>query len=282
MANLYDPDQMFMDFFRSTQEALSLLEVLFGVDGACDQVLGGGPPAAQQQSLLASPAWGTLTRLREYALLGRLGGRETQDIVIDGANVLALVTTENVRPEESWRRILAMADARSGLDNGDPVELGRVALLANVDVRTVRNAVSSGELLSTKEGGLQFIDNASARRWLAGRRGFKPTEVDDGSLTLAVGSVATPVQFAALLASRRKDLALDARDSKLVVLHPAVSPPALAKLEAGVFSLPLDAVFPVADFYQLPRKEFLACVMRVFFRAELDALVGLASPKEAA
>jgi hypothetical protein len=58
-----------------------------------------------------------------------------------------------------------------------------------------------------------------------------------------------------------------------VVLHPAADGRALAELESGVFGLPLDAVFPVADFYRLPRREFLACVMRVFFREELDAIV---------
>jgi hypothetical protein len=44
------------------------------------------------------------------------------------------------------------------------------------------------------------------------------------------------------------------------------------QLEAGVFALPLDAVFPVADFYQVDRKAFLECVMRVFFYEELRML----------
>jgi hypothetical protein len=51
-----------------------------------------------------------------------------------------------------------------------------------------------------------------------------------------------------------------------------VTAEALKKLEQGVFELPLDAVFPLAEFYALDAKAFLETVMRVFYRAELDVL----------
>lgn len=271
----YDKADLFNDFCIVTREAAESLERYFGITNVYDQVLGDSGDTAQEEKVLrSSPAWVTLCALYDYALLGRLDGRDPHDVVIDGASVLALVTTENHRPDEAWSRIVAMGDARFALDTGEDVELGRVALLAHVDVRTVRNAVSNGELLATKEAGLQFIDNATARRWLAGRRGFKPTEVDDDSLTLAIGSVSTPADFASLLKTQRKQLSMDKVDAKLTVMHPSASAAALAQLEAGVFAMPLDTVFPLADFYQLPRKDFLACVMRVFFRQELDTIVG--------
>lgn len=275
MATSYDKDDLFKDFCLLTREAMESLEGHFGITNVYNQVLGNsGDTAQEEKALRGSRAWTTLCVLHDYALLGRLDGHDPHDVVIDGASVLALVTTENHRPDEAWSRIVAMGDARFALDTGEDVELGRVALLAHVDVRTVRNAVSNGELLAAKEAGLQFIDNATARRWLAGRRGFKPTEVDDGSLTLAIGSVSTPAEFASLLKTKRKQLGMDQGDAKLTVMHPSVSAAALAQLEAGVFAMPLDTVFPLADFYQLPRKDFLACVMRVFFRQELDTIVG--------
>ena len=59
-----------------------------------------------------------------------------------------------------------------------------------------------------------------------------------------------------------------------MVFHPSVGSTTLTQLEAGVFTLPLDAVFPLSDFYQVSRKEMLNCVMRVFFADELTMLAG--------
>jgi hypothetical protein len=66
---------------------------------------------------------------------------------------------------------------------------------------------------------------------------------------------------------------LDADDiGKRSVNHSSVNQDAINQLESGVFTLPLDAVFPIADFYQVSRKEMLECVMRVFFSEELSML----------
>jgi hypothetical protein len=187
--------------------------------------------------------------------------------------VLFLVTTEKYRPDEPWQRLVAMGDARFALDTGEDIEQGRVALLASVDVRTVRNAASTGELRTVKDAGLTLIENASARRWLATRRGFRPTEVNNASALPSLDLVLTPADFAGLLQIQRKHLGVADAEARQSVLHPSATPAALAQLEGGVFMLPLDAVFPVADFYRLPRSEFLACVMRVFFREEFDTIV---------
>ncbi len=57
------------------------------------------------------------------------------------------------------------------------------------------------------------------------------------------------------------------------VRHTSVNAGVLTQLESGVFALPLDAVFPLADFYGLPQHAFLECLMRVFFRTEFDAII---------
>jgi hypothetical protein len=272
MKKMYDLEELFKDILICTREALSSLENLFGVTSLYNQVLGEDAEMEAEQ-LRASPAWATLHRLHDYALFGRLNGWEPLDIVLDGSTVIKLVSSESHWPGEGWQRLVAMADARNGLDQGDDVEQSRVALLANVDLRTVRNACSAGDLPSTKEHGLVFIENAAARRWLAARRGFIPTEVLQHDTVLSVAQVQTPADFGALLKRQRDNATGNDGVARPPVRHPSVDADTLVQLENGVFALPLDAVFPLADFYGLPQHAFLECVMRVFFRTELDAIV---------
>lgn len=280
MKKIYDLDELFEDVLICTREALSTFESLFKVEGVYRQVMGDDPDR-EAEHLRASPAWAALRRLHDYALFGRLNDLEALDIVGDGANVIKLISSNSHRPGEGWDALLAMADARFGLDEGQDVELGRVALLANVDVRTVRNACSAGDLPTTKEGNLVFVESAAARRWVAARRGFVPTELVQYDTGLSVKEVATPVEFGALLRRQREKIAAAEIVSRPAVRHPSVDAAALAQLESGVFALPLDAVFPLADYYGLPQHGFLRCVMRVFFRNELDAIVESATTKEA-
>jgi hypothetical protein len=149
--------------------------------------------------------------------------------------------------------------------------LEKLAFLAGVDVRTVRNAISAGELIGHKTDLGLSIDNASARSWLNGRRGFKPTVIV-GEAINGLQAVSTPADFGAYLVARRNKLGLDGKDKKIVVFHPGIDARAISEIEAGVFKLPINTAFPLADFYQLDRKEFLACVMRVFFGEQLSTL----------
>lgn len=93
--------------------------------------------------------------------------------------------------------------------------------------------------------------------------------------------VTTPADFGALLAAKRKQIGGGDQKSKTLVSHPSVTQESIAQLEEGVFALPLDAVFPVADFYLLERKKFLQCVMRVFFFEEMRLLADTASKNAA-
>lgn len=269
-------DELFEDFFSAAWNTFLALESQFQVKGVMDQVFGVDADMDEgKESLRKSPAWQTLIDVYEYAYNGvepKNAGPE--DIVIDGSDVLKLVSSENHWPCAAWDNIIAMADGRFGLDEGSPIDLYKVALLANVDIRTVRNAVSAGELISFKSSDEQrvLVESASARRWLLGRRGFKATlkSLDGGYET--IDTIKTPAGFGAFLKQQRERLKLDDKFDKLVVMHPSATIQALEQLEAGVFSLPLDAVFPVADFYELDRKEFLLCVMRVFFYEEMEVL----------
>ena len=65
--------------------------------------------------------------------------------------------------------------ARRSLDAGSYMSIGELAVLADMSERSVRNALAvegTGRLNADKSGN---VENAEARRWLQGRRGFVPT-----------------------------------------------------------------------------------------------------------
>lgn len=277
MATPYQKEKLFINFHLAALHSFKALEEQFGVSGLCDQVFGQSADEEQsRERLRASSAWGTLSELFDYAVDGVQLNVHAEDIVIGGAEVLSLATSENAKPSKEWDQIIDMGDGRFALDAGDPVMIGKVALLAKVDIRTVRNAISAGELTAEKVGNENFIENASARTWLHTRKGYRPT-VPGYNVGLNMEDIATPAQFGALLSSQRERIGLDGGSEKLTVFHRSVNAQELTKLEAGVFSVPLDAVFPLADFYQVGRRELLDCVMRVFFREEFDMLMNAAS-----
>jgi hypothetical protein len=204
----------------------------------------------------------------DYATEGITTDADDMSIVLDAASILALIRTAQNWPSKEWDDLLTMGDARYALDEGEPLTLERVALLANVDIRTVRNAVSAGDLVL--EQGL--IDNTIVRNWLHGRKGFKPTIVGSSAENIALEDVRSAADFGVFLKKQRERIGLAESGQKLTIFHPCATAGTIKQLEAGVFTLPLDAVFRVADFYQLSKKALLECVMRVFFSEELDAL----------
>jgi hypothetical protein len=271
MAKRSQKEDLFKTFYQAARHALEALEGQYEVSGVVEQLFGSDAldEEAAQQHLRQSRPWETLSDLYDYAVDGANNGEDPTNIVIDGSDVIWLATSENSSPSEEWREIVAMGDGRFALDDGESLEILKVALLAGVDVRTVRNAVSAGDLMTSKQGDNRFVENSSARQWLHGRKGFKPT-VHRNELDISdLAEIDSPAAFGAFLADRRERLGIS---SSLVPLAPFVSSEALEKLEAGYFPLPLDAVFPVADYYQISRPDFLETVMGVFFADELSAL----------
>ena len=266
----WNKQALFDNFCACTRQAVTDWETFFGVEGMAEQVL--GEPFHEhknaEQVLRDSNAWETLMALYDYAAEGITAGKEEECIVLDAGSILKLLQTEMIWVSEEWFEILTMGDARYGLDDGAPLSVERIALLANVDIRTVRNAVSAGDLI-VEQG---VIDNAMARRWLHGRKGFKPTVVSSSAENLALEDIRTAADFGGFLKKQRERIGLADGGQKLTIFHPCATANTIQQLEAGVFTLPLDAVFRIADLYQLSRKAFLECVMRVFFAQELETL----------
>lgn len=264
----YTKESLFNDFYRSTKETLNCFELHFGISNLNEQVLG-IDPESEETRLRQLHSWKSLSNLYDYAVDGLEQTEDPMDTVLGGAEALSLVTIEMNQPSSAWDSIVRMADGRYALEEGMGMDPHNVALLAKVDIRTVRNAISGGEMIAEKSGDTVLIENASARQWLLNRKGFVRT-IHQSATSLS--EVDSPSKFgSALIAQReRQNIQLDA--NVVAVFHSSVSKSRLKELEGGIFTLPLDAVFPLADFYQFSRKEFLACVMRVFFPQQLEML----------
>jgi len=281
MTDRFNREKLFKDYFGCLDAMVTNLERRFFITGIRSQLFGAEPPdgespvggeiqSREETYVRESLAWNAVDCLADYALDGRLNGQDPGDILVGGQDILDCLP-RLMTPFSQWCSIVELADARFGLDSGEPLDPEALALLGNVDVRTVRNAISASELVATKVKGKTSIDHISARSWLSGRRGFKATNFD-GPESLNFSAISTAPAFGKFLVAQKERLGLETSATKPVVGHPAVDAKTFSELESGVFKLPIDAVFPLADFYQVDRKAFLSCVMRTFFPEQLSAI----------
>lgn len=292
MAKATHKEQLFENVFSATKETIAVLQEHFHIDVTnqvfgVENVISEDDTQRAREFFRASQAWLELNSLYEYAINGIIVDPQydTQNyvdrsfIVTNGRAIVEFLSSNRSQVSQEWHDLFWMADGRFSLDEGGDISLPKLALLGKVDLRTVRNAASAGQLITvTKEKALEqdtvFVENASARRWLLGRKGFKPTPLINTE-RLQIEEVSTPSGFASFLVDQRQQIESDlgADDiAKRTVNHPAVDQAAIKELEAGVFTLHLDTIFPIADFYHVSRKEMLICVMRVFFGEEYRLL----------
>lgn len=279
-----DKQELFQEFLKSADHTLTSVERWFNGDGVRSRFFGleGADDCSyfediqvnesQTNTVRSSLAWQTLSALYDYAVEGVAEEENMFGLLMDCDDLLELIgarTSQGQTERQSgWRRIAARCVGRLDLDAGNDIFFEELAVLADVDVRTVRNAISAGELVAYKStDGINkglFVENASSRSWLQNRRGFKPTVFRTPTAN-SLDGITTPAEFGAFLVARRESLGLDTGGGKLLPMAPGSSTKNLAAVEAGVFEMSLNAVNPLADFYQLERKAFLGCVMRVFF-----------------
>lgn len=283
LASVSRKERLFEDFYINLLKTSERIENLFGVDGVrqqvfrCDHSFGDPEDGEAKENLRANRAWLLVSELYDYAVEGidRTFQRDStsddaSSLVIDAGEVIALLTGEEDAPLEAWHEIVAMGDARVALDEGMGIRVESLSLLANVDVRTVRNAISSGALECNKDDD-PYVGNESARLWLSGRRGFRPT-VCAGNSIGSIDDVHSPERFGAFLKRCRSARPVASTQELLLAPYPGLTSDVLAEVEAGVFRVPLSLVAPLANFYGVPRGDLLDSVMRVFFPEELQLL----------
>ena len=71
----------------------------------------------------------------------------------------------------------------AGLPSSEYLTIGEVALLADMDERSVRNAATKGagegRLITDQVGKRSLVEIVAAQHWLAGRKGFVPTSANN-------------------------------------------------------------------------------------------------------
>lgn len=280
---------LFDDFCKNMVSTLFRIESLFDCPGLRERVLGCDIYSWDRQHtvaterLRANRAWSFLSELYDYAVEGIVKDHGSvadgsSSLVIDAGEIIALLRGEVDRPLLAWHDIVRMGDGRVALEEGVPLDVERIALLANVDVRTVRNAISAGALETIEHADdLRLVPAESARLWLLGRKGFKPTVFADDD-EIAVDNVHSADRFGAFLRQRRvvrqQGYAGVAEGAGVLLdAYPGLTEEILVEVEGGVFRVSLNLSQPLADFYGVDRGEFLACVMRVFFPGELEMIL---------
>lgn len=168
----------------------------------------------RREAIEASPIWMGVEEMYDYGITGMpnkilFPGRRIEGLhasverFFHGVNTVAmrpfLEELDNAVPRLALRAVQT-AVARMVLDGGrratdygmdeygfgnstwDHLTLAEVALLANMDERSVRNAANpklADPLKTTQVGKRSLVTPEEARRWLAGRKGFVPTQSVD-------------------------------------------------------------------------------------------------------
>lgn len=183
---------------------IELEEFLRRFTDSIDRIYGRGLAATLATDVRQSTLWATVIRMFEYGVEGRtfdgLGdGDGTLDpdaqdamLFLTGLHGLtAFLGEDEVPVPHKAIRVVEMACTRHVLDGGerfyamdedaqwsDCLSIAEIALLANMDVKSVRNATSekAADRLNTQLIGKRSqVSLEEARRWLAGRKGFVPS-----------------------------------------------------------------------------------------------------------
>ena len=107
--------------------------------------------------------WSVLSKTYDYAYDGILPNGVNDDdvhngLVLKNFEMLLLIGSDEEQLSNTYD-VLDAAYGRSRLDSGQSVTIKDISLLANVDERTVRNAVSAKELDASKLDKKLCIDN---------------------------------------------------------------------------------------------------------------------------
>lgn len=279
--------ELFDNFFNTAIEVIPLIESTFDLTNGSifDQVFGIAEEkislhqADAKEHLKKSDAWRTLSNLYDYAVDGYINSSEYSDIedaageiVIGAAEVISIVTTESNGPSEDWDRIIMMGDGRFALDIDSSIDILKLALLANVDVRTVRNAISAGDLTSEKIDNVVLVDSQSALLWLSKRRAYTPTKFIR-SIQKELNEVNSATEFGMYLHSLRGELDISLPEANLEQGPVTISPSDIKNIESGIFKLPINSVDVLASYYQVNKKELLNKIMKIFFSEQLRLII---------
>ena len=135
------------------------------------------------ESIVTQPIVHDLTQLYRYGCYGE--GLVQPEDHLEGPVHFLEETLKGFQATKALT-VIRLATARWMLDTGDlDLTIDQIALLANMDEKSVRNAANpkNRDALKTySHDGRTYVKVVDARDWLSRRRGFVPTRVVEGGL----------------------------------------------------------------------------------------------------
>lgn len=220
--------------------------------------------------------WSVLSKTYDYAFEGILPNGINDDdlqngLVLKNFEMISLINSDDLKFSDNILDVTNAAFGRSRLDGGLSVTIQDIALLANVDERTVRNAISAKEIETSKLDKKISIDNKSAINWLSRRKGFNPTKFPNLE-AVNFDEIKSISEFGAYLKSIRENLNIEISNQTWISKEKGIRSTDILGLEQGIFILSIDKCEALSDFYNIDRDSFLIKVMDLFFIEELELI----------
>lgn len=222
--------------------------------------------------------WDILSKTYEYAFDGVLPNGVNADDIENGLPLRIIFEmlelfggAADSKVSNYLYDVFDAAHGRQRLDGGMTLTIKDVALLANVDERTVRNAISAKELEASKLDKKKHIDNKSAISWLSKRKGFNSTKFPNLE-TVNFNDIKSIPEFCAYLKFIRKNREVDLSNQKRISEETFIRDYGVYPLENGIFALSIDKCEALSDFYNIDRVSFLIKVMELFFKEQLGLI----------
>lgn len=216
--------------------------------------------------------WYPFECVYEYAVNGD-GSKCSFDEITDCVDFKHILHSDHFQISKKSDDIITMALVRHSLDNDSKVMFFNssncnyplaIAQLASVDLRTIKNAVSAGEIESSSKNELCA---SSLKQWLSTRKGFKPTfytKQNDYFFN-------SKTSFTEVLKKARENLGNKFDPKELINACPS-HPNIIQQLELGSLYLSLDKLPLVARTYGIPYPILFKQVMQTFYPNEYALL----------
>lgn len=283
-------EEFFQNIYECALGNFSTMEAYLGIHGIMGQVFGVNDfeelgsaydlPVfnIKQQEQIAKNnfmngnIWHPFECVYEYAVNGN-GSICCIDELTDCVDFKHILHSDHFQISTKSNEIITMALVRHALDNDSTVMFFNssdcnfplaIAQLANVDLRTVKNAVSGKEIEAFSKNELSA---SSLKQWLLTRKGFKPTfytKQNDYFFN-------SQTSFATVLKESKKSIG-DQFDPKELISACPKHPNIIEQLELGVLELSLDKLPLVAKTYQIPYPILFKNVMQTYYPNEYALL----------
>lgn len=284
-------DEFFQNIFECALGNFSTMETYMGIHGLMGQIFGVNnyeelgsaydlPTFCLTQDeniakhhFMNGAIWYPFECVYEYALNGN-GQKCCIDELTDCVDFMHILHSDHFQISSGSHEIITMALVRHALEFDPTVNYidikdsnypQAIAHLADIDLRTLKNAVSAGEIEAISKN---VLCASSLKKWLLSRKGFKPTFYSDQTQTYFFNS---PTSFANILKISKKTLADKFDPSELINTFPNQTN-IIEQLELGIFVLPIDALPLIAKTYEIPYPLLFKQVMQTYYPKEYALL----------